>query len=383
MRLTMCPRRKNAMVFIYCIVAILALMGFVSLAVDWGRVQEAKEELENATDAAARYAATGITDGTAASKAQTVAAQNFVDGTTLALLATDISVGTWDSVHKTFSIGGSSPNAVRVISHRSSARGTSIPLMFLMSLGTSTCDLSATSIATAAGAPVSYDVVGLNSVTLTGSGKINRNSSESGTVNVASNGTYSLSYGQTIAGNVLYRSTPPSPPSGCITGTMTAMASDIAFATPTTPSGCTSLNSANYGNGATYPMSGNYSATSLTIGGGCVMNLSGDVNIYCSGTINIGNGATINTNGTAYKFTIYQTTASTIALNMSSTFYVRIYAPLSTLNITGATPMIGSFVAQVVNISGSGSCSFSSALPIPIAGTSGASASGGNIDIVQ
>ena len=53
-------RGSRGTVMVWAIVSMVALMAFVSLAVDMGRVQLAKTELQRAADAAARYGATGL-----------------------------------------------------------------------------------------------------------------------------------------------------------------------------------------------------------------------------------------------------------------------------------------------------------------------------------
>src|SRR3982751_5744795 len=78
-------RRHRGFSAVYAIVCMVTVIGFVSLAVDLGRVQTAKTELRRAADAAARYAATGIRDNTARDKAVAAAAQNSVDGSPLVI----------------------------------------------------------------------------------------------------------------------------------------------------------------------------------------------------------------------------------------------------------------------------------------------------------
>ena len=46
-------------VLIYVMVAVIALLGVCSLAVDWGRVQVTRTELTRTANACARYAVTG------------------------------------------------------------------------------------------------------------------------------------------------------------------------------------------------------------------------------------------------------------------------------------------------------------------------------------
>src|SRR5437867_6406007 len=139
---------------VWTIVCITVLMTFVSLAVDLGRVQCAKTELYRAADAAARYAATGISDGTSATKAIAAAADNNVDGSPLVLTSNDVVPGTWSN--GTFTAGGASPNAVKITASRTSARGNAIPLTFARMIGTVGCDISTTVVVMATTPPASY-----------------------------------------------------------------------------------------------------------------------------------------------------------------------------------------------------------------------------------
>jgi len=372
---------RRGVVLIYSVVALIVMIGMSSLAVDLGRVQAARAELQDAIDAAARYAVIGIGDGTAASKAITAAAENKVDGSPLVLLASDIESGNWNSPTKVFTVGGSPSNAVRITGRRTAARGTAVPLLFAQTIGMAKFDLVRTAIVTQATTSAA-EIVGINGVTITGSSRIQRRASESGTVNVASNGTYSLSWGQVIDGNVLYRGTAPNPPVGSITGTKTLMSSDIAFATPTAPGGSTPLGAVNIGWAGGTIAAGNYTATSITVGGGGTVNVTGNVNIYCSGAVNLGNGCIVTSN-TTNRLTIYMTNSSNVSLNMSSNLYIRLYAPLSSVTLNGSSPIIGSVVANTLSLNGSAILSYSSALQIPIAPTGGGSGSGGSISIVK
>src|SRR4051794_33488600 len=103
---------RRGSVMIYTAIALPVLMGVCLLAVDLGRVQLAKMELTRAADAAARYAVTGVSDGTALTKANWIGAQNTVAGQGLTFAAGDVKIGTWAS--NAFTPNGSSPNAVRV-----------------------------------------------------------------------------------------------------------------------------------------------------------------------------------------------------------------------------------------------------------------------------
>src|SRR3954454_16893343 len=79
-------RRKGA-VLIYGIMAMIVFIGFCSLAVDWGRVQLTRTELQSAADAAARAGAGQLANSPAAavSMAQWVASKNNAAGQQLDL----------------------------------------------------------------------------------------------------------------------------------------------------------------------------------------------------------------------------------------------------------------------------------------------------------
>lgn len=136
------------------VILLTALIGFASLAVDYGRVRLAQGQLQDAVDAAARYAAKGLGDGTAASKAITLAGENLVDGQPLTLLSGDVETGTWDDVTKAFTPGGGSPNAVRVTGRRTAARGNALPTPLAKVMGFDGFNLEYSAIATASGSGI-------------------------------------------------------------------------------------------------------------------------------------------------------------------------------------------------------------------------------------
>jgi Flp pilus assembly protein TadG len=133
---------------IYLLVIFTLLCGMVSLAVDYGRVSLDKAMLQLAADAAARHGAEGMPTGHSLANAQAAAAANSIEGSPIVLLASDVVTGTWSKTTKTFSPGGTSPNAIQVTAHCSASRGTAIPTLFASVLGVKSCDIHATAIAT-------------------------------------------------------------------------------------------------------------------------------------------------------------------------------------------------------------------------------------------
>jgi Flp pilus assembly protein TadG len=146
--------RRRGIAIIYVIIALVAMLGFCSLAVDLGRVQTAKTELRRAADAAARAGAAYIPQGTSAvqSAAIAIASQNKCDGANVVLTNSNIQVGIWNKSTSTFSTSGSADNvttfnAVQISALRTKANGNPIPLLFGSILGASTCNVTATSVA--------------------------------------------------------------------------------------------------------------------------------------------------------------------------------------------------------------------------------------------
>ncbi len=129
--------------------AMVAFFALCSLAVDFGRVQFCRSQLQAAADAAARYAATGvpISPAEARARAKSVANQTYVDGSTMLLTDSDIALGKWNAATRTFTVlsgpAESTANAVRITAARTSAKGNAVPLMFASLLGMSRIDLSA------------------------------------------------------------------------------------------------------------------------------------------------------------------------------------------------------------------------------------------------
>ncbi len=149
------PVRRRGSALVYGAVCMFALAGFAALAVDWGRVQLAKSELQSAADAASRYAAAGLQNdingaSAAYGNAAAVAAQNKADGQTISFRQNeDVELGVWTSATKTFVPTGNLniANAVRVTMRCTSARGNPVPMSFLSVFGKKTSDVTASSIA--------------------------------------------------------------------------------------------------------------------------------------------------------------------------------------------------------------------------------------------
>jgi hypothetical protein len=119
----------------------------MSLAIDYGRYVQARGELFDVAESAARYAATGLVDGTASTKALASASSTTIDGSAFNLQAADVTTGFWNTASRTFTTGSANPNAVRVSAKRNASRGNAVDLAFARVIGLQSPQLNATVVA--------------------------------------------------------------------------------------------------------------------------------------------------------------------------------------------------------------------------------------------
>jgi Flp pilus assembly protein TadG len=141
-------RRGNAMV--YTIIVLPAMFAVTSLAVDLGRAQLIKSELQRAADSAARgYLAIRLQYGDAA--AQTYGPQlpglSPVDPASGVAATATVTRGSWNAQTRTFTPGSGSPFAVRVTMSRTQANNNAVSLPWATLIGRPRVDIDATAIA--------------------------------------------------------------------------------------------------------------------------------------------------------------------------------------------------------------------------------------------
>lgn len=180
--------RRAGLSVVYVVVMLVALIAFVSLAVDIGRLRLATTEVQLASDAAARagaYALPTHNAGTAIDNAINTAFANTVidadpeEGQTTHPGLTlddseDIEFGHWDSSDRTFNpvanAGNTvrdermSANAVRVVGRRIAARDNPIPLILAPVVGVFSKDVEREAIAYVTGGPANFAFVGIDEV---------------------------------------------------------------------------------------------------------------------------------------------------------------------------------------------------------------------------
>ena len=219
--------RRRGVAVVFVLVAMTAMLALASLAVDWGRVQLVKSELQRAADAAARSGAIDLAmnnSGSIRTDVLAITRQNPVDGATLADGAVDVEVVQWDPATRTYQRNVAPGNAVMVTLYRTAARGNALPMLFAGVIGMKTCDVKASTIVTGAAiSPLGFQ--GLNGVTFKNNAFIGSydptvntaptQSSASSNAVLGSNALISSAMNVTVRGDVMLG------PGGSATGSIT------------------------------------------------------------------------------------------------------------------------------------------------------------------
>ena len=353
--------RRSGVSIIYMIALMTLLIGIGSYAVDYGRVQMAKTELMRAADAAARYACTGISDGTYIAKAIDAANDNTCDGTAVTLTSSDIVKGYYDTAAKTFTPNGTPTNAIKVTCDRVGANG--IPMLFTGWLGVARANARTTVIAYAKPANLS-GVTGLNSITMNNNAFIGSYNSavttnpthanHNGNSGIGSNGAISAGSGGILSGNLILG------PSGSNSGlTLTdggtvinASTALVPLGDPAwTPSGNPGGVPQNYSVGSNTTLTGGtYWFTSLSISSN--LSFSGPATLYINGNVDLQGELTAYQSIPA-NLKIYQIGSNRTFGNSSAndiTIYAVIMAPNSAFSAKNNLKFYGSSVFKTIDV---------------------------------
>ena len=355
------------MVLLYVTIMYTLLCGFVSMGVDFGRVQVAKTELERAVFAASRAGAAGIVDGTASAKAIQFAAANLVDGTPLVLQNADVVVGTW-TTGTGFSAGGPSPNAVQVSAYRIAARGTAIPLLFAKIIGINMCDIRLAGVVATAtsSAPVGFTglnafpvhknffAASYNSTLTTSPSQASYNSNGVLRSNgVLGQGAYAgcwlygdatVGSGGSVAGGITVTGTITTLP-----GSITAPA--VIMRVVTNPGGVSQT--PNLANNTTVNWPGGiYYFTSLTVADSCTINFTGPATVYLNGIASLHDNNILRAyNGIPANLVIYHAAGNRFIANDTDTLVAVYNGPGSDLTFHSHALIKGAMVAKTITLS--------------------------------
>jgi Flp pilus assembly protein TadG len=395
---TFLARPRRGFTLVYILIMFTVLCGFVSLAVDWSRVQMVKTKLQATVDAAARAACFDLPNGTTAAKnaAISIASQNNTDGSAVTLNpATDIIFGTWDPNARTFTplsgAAASNANAVRVQTSRSAARGNAVSLSFAQVLGRSTCDVNVISTTCLTGSPGDYSIIGINSMTLGLTAYTDSYNAQSGAYvqasahhrgSVASNGNIVATGTVKIDGDArcgIGKST--SLGGSCsVTGLNAPLGITLAYPSVVLPATYTDLGDVNMSSGSTSVPGGTYLIHNLNLSGTAHVTWSGPTVLYIQNSYSVSGSALVDTyqNLPANRTLNFLPTCTTATWTGSNTNVGEMYAPDTDFTISGSVHMFGRVVAKSINNTSSGGMHYDESLAAP-----GATASSASIQVVK
>ena len=330
---------------VYVTVAMTAFTALVSLAVDLGHARVVKAQLQCAADAAARYAVTGLTTSvsSAQNNAVSAAAANKADGASISVDPNnDVDFGTWSNGTFTVLTGvsRSNANAVRIWARRTAATGNPVSLSFGGLIGKTTCDVTASGIASyTPGTPTG--VIGLSSVSAHANlfiasydssvtttpttssydskGVVQSNGAIDGGSGAVDNGSVTLGPGGSVTNLA-------------VTGSTTNSSSAVASPTVTmnvvsNPGGVSQTPVIANGQTVNWP-GGTYYFTSLTMNDSGTINFTGPVTIYINGPVSIHDFNFINAyNGRPGNLTIYMANGNSWFMHDSDSAQAQLIAP--------------------------------------------------------
>jgi hypothetical protein len=385
-------RDRRGFALIYTALIMVVLIGFVSFAVDVGRVQLAKTELRAAADASARAGASAvrISAGEAQSRAVAYAAANDCLGTPVAVdPAADLEIGRWDRTTHVFTpLSGdlSRANAMRVRVFRTRQRNNPLPLVFAPVIGQATCDAAAVATAAVRGGRVGSGIVGIDWMRLNGTTLVDSYDSRVGpysSTTAGDHGDISSNGPIRLVGTVdVYGIAHPGPAqtdvddSGTvtITGGVEPLTEPLDFppvdANPYKNNNNNAAIPAQFlkkqvltlkgGNNLTLT-AGVYYFKGMDCGANSTLTISGPVTIYVVGDVKF--AGTINTlNNSPGNFRINVAGAGTVDLTGTSDIYADVYAPESSVGIGGTHDFYGAVVGKDLTISGTADVHYDEAL---------------------
>ena len=344
------------MMIVYLIVVLSIIFGLASLAVDYGRVQLAKTQLQTATDVAVKWAAQATSGGNAEllARANEVAGDNPVNGETVAFAAGDVQSGSWNAATRTFTANASPNNAVRLsVSHV-------VPLLMGGVIQKPSVTIRASAIAKrrSTGGLVGLSGIAVKNNLFVGSysSAVTTSPTEAtaqSNATISSNGVIESSHNGVVKGDVTY-----GPSGGVDVDTWTVSGQTSQLAAPVTappegewnPTGNPGSTPQVYTHNGGTLQAGNYYFTSLTIND--ALSFAGPAKVYVNGNVVVDGNTSITAHaGRPGNLTIYQIGAGrTFTTKNATSIKAVIIAPRAALVAENKISLYGQFTFDTVTL---------------------------------
>lgn len=343
-------RRKGTMVVLLAF-SLVIIAGFLAFSIDWGHITLTESELQNAADAGALSAARALSEDREViiQTAKYWAAKNFAAGKATAVMDADIEIGRWDKDTATFTViapdSSETPDAVRVTCRRDSVSGDPLPLFFGSLIGTTSANLTVSSVAQneggSCGGIMALEKIYLNDRQVGRASYTDSYDSRKGTYHsqahgqngdICTNGHLTLNGNSYVNGDARWWEQAKSPKAtqSQVSGKLESFVEEIDFPV-TNPGSAASINDNlkipvsqkginPFKNGA-FTLSGpgdsvtlspgTYYFSTMTVGGGSEIIVTGPTSIYIQGTVDLKFGAINNTTKIPINLQLYPMGADT------------------------------------------------------------------------
>ena len=170
------PQKRCGAIAILAAVCLVIVVAFLAFTIDFGHINVAESEMQNAADAGAlsgvRALPTSRNDAILQAKAW--AGRNSASNRSVDVQDTDVEIGVWDKATATFTAlpadSDTSPNAVKVTALRSQSRSNALPLFLGQLLGTSNAEVRVSAVASVTSGSCG-DIIAINRIYLNNDGR--------------------------------------------------------------------------------------------------------------------------------------------------------------------------------------------------------------------
>jgi hypothetical protein len=361
--------QRRGFSIVYVGMAMLALFGLVSLAVDLGRVRMIHAQMQAATDASAFAGVMQMpaVDFAAVQQAAIdVAAENQADYLSVAVQSSQIEFGTWDAVTRKFTVltgdGSISDPRHGADALRVTAIRKSVPLYFAKVFGVVDPDIRTVAAAYIRGGPTEFGIVGLDFIDANGNpaaidsypaanGPYN-NLTKRDRASVASNGDIGLQNGDVLGdARPGVDGTYSAKKNGGATGWHANLQTPLDYPPVTVPAGATQLpNSAAPIAGGTPGNPKIYKTTNFPLNNSTTF--TGPVQVYVTGSVTLKGNTVVTAGNLPSNLQIFVVGVGPVTMNGNTGFYAHVYAPQAPLDYHGTPDFYGTVVAKSITFKG-------------------------------
>lgn len=360
----------------YVAVAIVVGVGLCLIAVDYGRAQYARMQLQSCVDGAARAAAGGIPHGLdeARRRARGVGSLSRADGQPVTFEDGDFHFGRWnDEAEQIEAASIADVDAVEVVARRT------VPLTFGVMFGKPSVDVFARATATWS-IDRNYAIIGLDSIHMWGGATVDSYNSGSGPYSpltrrangdLGTNGDITLEQNVRVHGDGTYKQNLVIRDSAEFVspGTARKVRSTLAFSPPTLPATYTNMGSFHGSGPNTLTLtSGNYYFTELQTTGQFTLIIDGQVNVYVNGDVDLEGLAIVMGNKPA-NLRINVMNDGDVKLAGNGMLHADLFAPLSAVKVAGNGEIFGRLLGKTVTSEGNGGIHYDESLADKFVGT--------------